>query len=359
MQCAVWTHSYEHTWLLLAERYRYELLARRLPFEGELVDVLNSIVQRPPRPPSAFHSQVSSQLDAICLQALAKETDARFATMDEFAQVLTGFLQQIPTPAVSVQPPPKLSRQSARAIPSAVWYGVTATLGCLLALGLLVGLSLLAKTPSGERLAQIPAKQEPAVQAPLTNEFPPETTGSTETPPAIPAIVDGALNNFVMGRYLCFFDGKWQQGLPLLAQSNDDVLRTLAQRELGLEDLSAEALLPEQLALADAWSALSGEEANPSIVAAMRSRAAQWYRAAAEQLTTEEAERVRQWLAEFDAPRRQTSPQDVAAEDSAKTDPAAVTAKVTTVKRPKEAVVEPRISPEIDSRFQRPSGMAV
>ena len=63
----------------------YELLARRLPFEGELVDVLNSIVQRPPQPPSAYQPQVPSQLDAICLQALAKETDARFATMDEFA----------------------------------------------------------------------------------------------------------------------------------------------------------------------------------------------------------------------------------------------------------------------------------
>ena len=155
-----------------------------------------------------------------------------------------------------------------------MWYGVTAILGCLLALGVLVGFSLFDNAPSGKSLAQIPVKQEPAVGSAPAEESPAETAGSTETPPAIPAIVDGALNNFVMGRYLCFVDGDWQQGLPLLAQSNDEVLRALAQRELGLADLSAEALLHERLAIADDWNRLSGEEANPSIVAAMRSRAA-------------------------------------------------------------------------------------
>src|SRR5262249_10058430 len=50
----------------------YELLAGRLPFEGDLIALLNQHVERTPEPPSRHRPGLDAVLDAICLKALAK-----------------------------------------------------------------------------------------------------------------------------------------------------------------------------------------------------------------------------------------------------------------------------------------------
>lgn len=68
----------------------YYLLAARLPFPGRnTMAVINAIVTTQPQPPSAFRAEVSPELDAIVMRALAKNPADRFATWEEFGQALT------------------------------------------------------------------------------------------------------------------------------------------------------------------------------------------------------------------------------------------------------------------------------
>ena len=50
------------------------------------------------------------------------------------------------------------------------------------------------------------------------------------------------------GRFLCFFKGDWERGLPLLAVGSDAKLRDLAKK-----DLNSPTAAADQAALADAW----------------------------------------------------------------------------------------------------------
>ncbi len=54
--------------------------------------------------------------------------------------------------------------------------------------------------------------------------------------------------NRVVGQYLCFFQNKWDEGLPLLAKCADAELKNLATK-----DLAEPAAVKEQLAIADGW----------------------------------------------------------------------------------------------------------
>jgi hypothetical protein len=43
---------------------------------------------------------------------------------------------------------------------------------------------------------------------------------------------DDPAANLKMGRYLCLIKGDWKRGLPMLAQSNDNALKALAQQAI-------------------------------------------------------------------------------------------------------------------------------
>jgi eukaryotic-like serine/threonine-protein kinase len=67
----------------------YEALTGRVPFEGDSpVTVALKQVSERPRPPSELNPEVSRALDAVVLQALAKDPANRFASADEFLQAL-------------------------------------------------------------------------------------------------------------------------------------------------------------------------------------------------------------------------------------------------------------------------------
>jgi beta-lactam-binding protein with PASTA domain len=67
----------------------YEMLAGRAPFKGETaVSVAYQHVSEPVTPPSAHNPMISPELDAVVLQAMAKERGDRFQTADDFREHL-------------------------------------------------------------------------------------------------------------------------------------------------------------------------------------------------------------------------------------------------------------------------------
>ncbi|MBW3539018.1 MAG: protein kinase [Planctomycetes bacterium] len=71
----------------------YELICGSLPFEGSAFSVIAQVLRDEPPKPSEKRSTVDPRLEAICLKAMSKDPAARYASMREFADALTSFLQ--------------------------------------------------------------------------------------------------------------------------------------------------------------------------------------------------------------------------------------------------------------------------
>jgi formylglycine-generating enzyme required for sulfatase activity len=84
--------------------------------------------------------------------------------------------------------------------------------------------------------------------------------------------------NLVLGRYLCFVRGQWNEGLKRLAAGSDEELKALAQEDM----YSKQANPDESVKLADAWWNLSRKAAGKNREG-MSLRAGAWYRQALEQ----------------------------------------------------------------------------
>ena len=72
----------------------YELLTGRCPFEGPEAVVLGQVLFVEPELPSADRPvDVDSQLESICLKAMAKREDNRYSRMSELAEALDVYLR--------------------------------------------------------------------------------------------------------------------------------------------------------------------------------------------------------------------------------------------------------------------------
>jgi len=78
-----------------------------------------------------------------------------------------------------------------------------------------------------------------------------------------------------VGRWYCFQQGDWDDGLKLLAKGSDDALKSLAAEELA----SKPSKTADKVARGDAWWDLA-EKAAGKTKAAMRRRAGHWYQEA-------------------------------------------------------------------------------
>lgn len=101
--------------------------------------------------------------------------------------------------------------------------------------------------------------------------------------------------NLLVGRYLCFIQGNWDEGLPHLAKGTDKKLADLAARDQ--EDPSDPTRM---VALADAWWDLPDTKETPQKQS--RRRAAYWYEQALPKLAADKKPRVEQRLAEIKPP---------------------------------------------------------
>src|SRR5205814_9450609 len=98
-----------------------------------------------------------------------------------------------------------------------------------------------------------------------------------------------------LGKYLCFFHGRWDDGLPLLAKGDDNLLKALAKQEL-----AGPAAVDRQIILANDWwdqaKAHQGRHASN-----LRRRAKFWYERAGEKAGPAERLKAEQRIKEIDA----------------------------------------------------------
>lgn len=83
----------------------YELLTARQPFTGALSSVLYNMVHQPPNSPILFRADLDPRLAEICLRALAKAPEDRFASMAHFAAALQAYISDEPLPLATAEPP--------------------------------------------------------------------------------------------------------------------------------------------------------------------------------------------------------------------------------------------------------------
>jgi len=86
--------------------------------------------------------------------------------------------------------------------------------------------------------------------------------------------------NLAAGRYACFTEGKWDEGLPMLAKGSDPALQAVAKQELANP---SDAL--SQVALADAWWAAAESESD-DIQPVLKRHSGDWYQQALPAITS-------------------------------------------------------------------------
>ncbi len=102
----------------------YELLAGRLPFDGPVAAVLGQIMVVEPQPPRTHRPDLAPALEAICLRAMAKKVDDRYASMAELHEALGGYLRNAGTavekaaPSLPPTEPPRVPAQPVRLAPT-------------------------------------------------------------------------------------------------------------------------------------------------------------------------------------------------------------------------------------------------
>ncbi|MBA4106592.1 MAG: hypothetical protein C0485_12610 [Pirellula sp.] len=77
----------------------YEMLTGQCPFAGSQAAVLNSVVHDAPLRPRVHDKRIERDLETICLKAIEKSPDRRYATADDFAADLRRFLDGMPVHA--------------------------------------------------------------------------------------------------------------------------------------------------------------------------------------------------------------------------------------------------------------------
>ena len=207
----------------------YELLAGRLPFEGDVMQVLAQVLMDEPPPPSKFTPSLDPQLEAICLKAMAKTPSDRYASMSEFAVALQDYLRgnspptaqsgsdtkkdPQSTPEGAKQPSDlrvsamgglqsmarfpvrtaealdagRPSRKRRRVRPQArvpIWLFIAAGGVLVLIVGLWAGGAFRSKTSRETNVAKSEPPRSPASSLPAKTEKPPVDSPNTRTSPA-------------------------------------------------------------------------------------------------------------------------------------------------------------------------------
>lgn len=70
----------------------YEMLTQSVPFRGPSVVVLRKVIGEEPRRPREWNPSIPRDLETICLKAMSKAREARYATAQAFADDLRRFL---------------------------------------------------------------------------------------------------------------------------------------------------------------------------------------------------------------------------------------------------------------------------
>jgi hypothetical protein len=153
-----WPHVDHQTDVYSLGATLYAMLAGRAPFTGALLTVLQSVIVDSPPAPSTWRASIDPDLEAICLTAMNKRPEDRYASAEEFAQALYAYLAGAPVstrvvvvtrsadPKPTSAPRARRPRRRAIRMPRGV---LAAGLGAVVAAALAVPLAgLLAPTES-------------------------------------------------------------------------------------------------------------------------------------------------------------------------------------------------------------------
>lgn len=88
----------------------YELLTGQRPFSGGVMEIMSKIALEDPQPPSTHRPEIDGPLNAICLRALAKRPEDRFASMEELTTVLADYVKASSKQRASAETSRKTSR---------------------------------------------------------------------------------------------------------------------------------------------------------------------------------------------------------------------------------------------------------
>jgi len=80
----------------------YEMLTGHLPFEGDSeFEIMHNHVYKAPPPPSSYYPYLGQGIEQVILKSIAKNSDARYQTVEQFGAALEHPDLMEPTPAVS------------------------------------------------------------------------------------------------------------------------------------------------------------------------------------------------------------------------------------------------------------------
>ena len=129
----------------------YELLCGKRPFDGTMSTVLAAVLRDQPVAPEEVAPGVDRQLQAICLKAMAKEPEDRYATAVALAEALRNYLKANPAmpgtvqqkaspPAIQVDAAKRKKKTKQPATGQIAWKTPAMVAGGVLAMLLMVGL---------------------------------------------------------------------------------------------------------------------------------------------------------------------------------------------------------------------------
>jgi WD40 repeat protein len=137
----------------------YELICGRLPFAGPVSVVLYNVMNREPPAPRRLRPGVPKDLETICLKAMTKRPEQRYAGCGEFADDLRRWLDRQPIRARRVGPVERLARWCRRQPVAASAAGVAVACLLVVAAVLLVSGSKMAASALAAYSAEQKAKE--------------------------------------------------------------------------------------------------------------------------------------------------------------------------------------------------------
>ena len=145
----------------------YQLLTGRRPFNGELNQLHDEVLNKAPKPPRQIDDQIPKELETICFKCLSKSVDDRYTTAKDLAEDLQSWLNLHSTvhEAISSIQPNNFTKTVSHRKRSQWWTIV----GSTLVFSCLIGLLAAIVSPQGQgKLPPPPPIPVPPTELPIT-----------------------------------------------------------------------------------------------------------------------------------------------------------------------------------------------
>ena len=230
----------------------YEMLAGRVPFQGDTARVLYGQVHEAPPPLRSLNPRVPPGVEVALGMALAKEPAQRYVRAGEFANALTaavsGAVQpsgaEAPTRYVPPPPPPAPPRQK-----SAPLFPVLAGIaGAVVVLVVVLAIAVMARQPNSVALAPTSTTVASASPTAVPTSAPTSMTAASRPPTAVPTATPLVI--VVTATPIPTPTATTTPQFPVISPQNADQIRELATLSGHTWDVVSVAFAPDGRTLA-------------------------------------------------------------------------------------------------------------